>query len=134
MAIVCGREVVLPNPSSNQEVYDYVCKWLLEIQGCPARGEEKVDDKYACYYRMYKDGGCLACAAGCLIPDEDYKAGWETLPVHYGVVCEYFQSRGYNTTFLQRLQEAHDSTVMPFEKGHQRVAVSYSLIPYVKAA
>ena len=131
MSKVCGIEVTLPDPKDNQAVYDYICRWLLEIQGRESR--ESCGNKTMCYYRLPQPNGkTLACAVGCLAPDEDYERWWETRSI--GAFADYFNSKGYNLPFLQRMQEAHDSEYGELPERLQRPAEAYNLRPYVKAA
>lgn len=54
-----------------QEVFDKVIKGLIE-QG------QKSFSQHKCFYRLETDNGCLKCAVGLLIPDDEYDEKMET--------------------------------------------------------
>lgn len=106
--LVCGKPVTLPNPKNDREVFDYVKHFLLsQLRQCR-------DDSGQCAYRGSYD---MACAAGCLIEDKDYKPTFEgcivagnieSLLPNRRLVTEYFIDKGYNTNLLYELQIIHD--------------------------
>lgn len=97
------------DPKNDQQVFDFVVGRML-AQGRRSMvtlcyGEE-------CAYRSL-DGD--KCAAGHLIPDEDYNEHWEgagvctnLLPGELNAVNEYFKDRGFNVNLISSLQSAHD--------------------------
>lgn len=97
------------DPRNDQQVFDFVVGRML-AQGCRSMfiscfGEE-------CAYHS-SDGN--KCAAGHLIPAEDYSEDWEgdgvsidLLPKELNAVSEYFKDRGFNIRLISSLQSAHD--------------------------
>lgn len=53
--------------STEQEVFDFVAHHLL------TQNEKAMDVSGNCLYKLKLDNKTLKCAAGCLIPDEDYQ-------------------------------------------------------------
>lgn len=81
-----------------QEIFDKVSKHLLE------QNERAVEHK-DCKYRTSTG---LKCAAGCLIPDNDYSPKMEKTIV---VGLDFFQESGYSSEEIQMigiLQQIHD--------------------------
>jgi len=99
LAKVCGRDVVLPDPKDDRQVVNYVANFLLN-QNCTCS-----DDGF-CHYR--NNDKTRACAAGCLIPDEDYNESFESGTVLEGIPCMYFTEKGYSIDLLRKLQRLHD--------------------------
>lgn len=83
---------------TDQEIFDTVARHLLK-QGRPASKRDG-----ACFYRT--DDG-LKCAAGVLIPDEDYSPWMENQPADQ---LSYFRSRFSRSALklIQACQSAHD--------------------------
>ena len=85
-----------------QETFNTVVAHLRK-QGCKAL------DMGDCVYRTV-DG--LKCAAGCLIPDADYKPEFEGLSISTfngeNIVCDYFKKLEYDINLIKELQEIHD--------------------------
>lgn len=91
-------------PQSKQEIFDFVARNLLK-QGKPSH----IDGE--CRYRM--DG--LKCAAGWLIPDEEYDRHYEgnTISgVPYFTNNHLFSSELLD--LIDDLQEAHDLYTIPW--------------------
>lgn len=104
MTIVCGREVQLPNPQNKLEVIKYVKDFLL-AQG--ERAEIKQCGSQVCAYRT--PDGKQACAAGCLIPDEEYNKEWESTSIFMSdAVGRYFSEKNYDLLLLRAMQNIHD--------------------------
>lgn len=85
---------------SAQEVFDFIVRHILD-QGEPAIKGNGPDANY-CQYRT--ENG-LSCAAGCLIPDEDYEASmeekrWPQIAEENGVL--------HHKLLIYSLQDAHD--------------------------
>jgi hypothetical protein len=86
-----------------QEVFDQVAAHLLH-QG------EKSQTGRKCYYRSMNDkGDVLACAAGCLVADDEYSEsmesnGWETLEDENPEI--YSSDHDYLIRLLQGLHDA----------------------------
>lgn len=90
-----------PEDMSLQEMFDFVCKKIIE------QGNKSVNSKYECLYRG-PDG--LKCAAGWLIPDDEYDPEIEGYGVHAlrsrqlaFVLMSYDQ-----VSLLEDLQKSHD--------------------------
>lgn len=103
---------------NHQELFNRVCSHLAQ-QGRPAR-----DSKGNCFYRMLDNLTLLACAFGCLYPDEVYDPSFEgkgiaLLPFKYDV----------ETGFLKYLQDVHDrsSTLLDLKNKLSAIAYSYNL-------
>jgi hypothetical protein len=100
---VCGRDVVLPDPKNNEAVFTYVANFLLNQKERCVAGD-------LCSYRS-KDR-TNACAAGCLIPDDEYNENMETGSIYSSGVQSYFEDKGYSLKLLNCLQLVHDSQFM----------------------
>jgi hypothetical protein len=87
---------------TNQEIFDKVAKHLL-AQGAQALSPQTG----ACKYRA----GGLACAVGCLIPDEEYSLALEGLTVKELVGKGLLPPSlgGVDIGLLTKLQQVHDS-------------------------
>lgn len=110
-----------------QEVFDHIAWHLLTQQAKSATGNSD-----SCFYRL----GELSCAAGCLIPDEDY-AGlstedhfdngthgiegyrWSCLISHSLVPTEHQQ-------LIENLQRCHDDLPVTFWPSKLEVIAVYS--------
>ncbi len=93
---------VVKNPKDNQEVFDYVVN-ALRLQN------ERSIREGSCVYRG-PDG--LKCAAGHLIPDEDYKSCFEgrsVMMLSNAEVAIYFKNNQFDINLVCDLQEIHDS-------------------------
>ncbi len=102
---------VVANPTNNQEVFDYVVA-ALRKQGRKSLVFDSATKKELCSYRG-EEG--KKCAAGHLIPDEDYNPTWENIAVRIGVdnpVVHYFASKGYDIKLISKLQYCHDNRVV----------------------
>lgn len=126
------------NPRDNQQVFDYVVGFLRK-QGKSARDPNPNLD--ACRYRVEIDGDMCACAAGCLIPDEDYtpnmegcaaiymhddarQMGYDLTPL---IENRYFHKRGFDARLIDNLQIVHDNWGRDIEKQWQRIASVFDL-------
>lgn len=98
---------------TKQETFDEVATFLLN-QGGPAYDEEKD----VCLYRGLNN---TKCAAGCLIPDSEYKSymdnivfdkdtnEWNAITAaNIEPVCSILSNLGYDPEFVYRLQYIHD--------------------------
>jgi hypothetical protein len=92
----------------NQAIFDYVLGFITK------QGKRSMENDM-CMYRGVDEGS--ACAAGCLIPDADYRPEFDKgngkLTVVYdakgqNAVSDYFLDRGFDPMFLRALQRAHD--------------------------
>lgn len=87
--------------ASLQEIFTFVAEALLK------QGKPSISAKGNCLYRG--SDGCK-CAAGWLIPDEEYAENIEGKSVHG---LSYFQSFvGLKLTLISDLQRAHDNTAL----------------------
>ena len=115
---------------SDQETFDKVVAHLRK-QGC------KSIKNGQCRYR--NDTG-NSCAAGCLIPDNDYNPLMEGCSVIVGggsytnlspndlLATNYFKDNGYNLELLRSLQEVHDNSNVEFwERRLSDIAIKYNL-------
>lgn len=103
---------------SYQDIFNRVCSHLAQ-QGRPAR-----DNAGNCFYRKPEYTTDLACAFGCLYPDEVHDPGFEgkriaLLPFSYDV----------DVQFLTLLQEAHDrsSDLIDLKNKLSSIVYSYNL-------
>lgn len=112
MKTQCDRQVTVHD--SFQDIFDYVAEKLME------QGERAVDrENYClCVYRYYAEDKILTCAVGCLIPDEQYREGFEEVGdgLEYVLAALGLDTRkGEDFTervlFLIDLQRAHDNAV-----------------------
>lgn len=111
---------------SKQETFDTVAKHLLTQKVRSFKQEAGSSDPYEglCMYRG-PDG--TKCAAGCLIPDEDYKPEWEGAIVSHKLpaptianseptsnyrssiaLSACISGLGHDVTLVRRLQMIHD--------------------------
>ena len=105
--------------TNDQQVFDYVLEKLRE-QGCQSKYMGK------CLYRG-PDG--LKCAAGHLIPDDEYDEKMEggllkgTYNIIYNsLVNSYFLQKGANIDLLAGLQLVHDNYWDTREEKFERLA------------
>ena len=100
-----------PDPRNDQEVFTFVVTNLLQ------QNEKSVSCMGMCLYRCYKeDGRVLKCAAGWLIPDEDYTPEFDSQDGDVTFVegslnnraTNYFRAKGFNLDLLFYLQSTHD--------------------------
>jgi hypothetical protein len=104
-----------------QEIFDTVAVHLM------TQGQRSEDEAYEeCLYRG-PDG--LKCAAGVLIPDDDYSWGMEGLPV---LSHPYFKKRfdAYCVGLIESLQRCHDD-IEPVDwlKRLEEIAAERGLSP-----
>jgi hypothetical protein len=92
---------------NKQEILNAVVTHLRK-QGVPAIASDSSENEC-----MYRTEAGLKCAAGCLIPDEDYNPIFEGSQVRgYGSpVADYFSNRfgSEEVKFIRALQRIHDS-------------------------
>ena len=93
--------------ATKQEIFDFVANHLLTQNEKSTIGNSiKV-----CQYRTEKDNKVLKCAAGCLIPDEDYNKEfegkiWNTIGI--GKFISYVKDTE-NDSLIRQLQIIHDN-------------------------
>lgn len=101
------KQVTIHNlaESTQQEVFDYIAHHML------TQGKKAYNDytDSCCYRIVINDGEVLKCAAGCLIPDEDYDPKiegkkWRSLPLKF----REFKSCTHHEEMISLLQSAHD--------------------------
>ena len=100
----------IPGPkTSEQEVFDFVVAHLL-TQGCKSRagrgGFRRLSEGGCAYRGESPDGAPAQCAAGCLIPEEEYHHSFEGRPVTHLPYFHGWRARDLVT----QLQGVHDST------------------------
>ena len=109
--------MTLPDPKSKTEVFNYIANWLLE-QGCRSMSQYEGMENEGCAYRGKKDDRILACAAGCLIPDDEYLPEFEGSKIYARLLPinstkklpgDVLERKGYDNKFLDGLQSVHDS-------------------------
>lgn len=89
---------------TKQEIFDIVWNSIIS-QGGPS-----VNTFNGCAYR---GNNGRKCAAGWLIPDEDYNTNYEGQVVSRYIknsVTDYFKSRDLDICFIIKLQGIHDNT------------------------
>lgn len=88
---------------SAKEVFDFIKASMLE------QGERcSIDADTNCQYRTIKeDGTVLKCAAGFLIPDDDYKPGMEG-ETWVGLISHNYIPDQTHQTLIFDLQKIHD--------------------------
>lgn len=110
--------------STAQEVYDFIAHHLL-------MQNERASTITGCVYRTVKpEGKILKCAAGCLIPDEDYDSASERKRWSGTIYAE--DTEFSHVYLIESLQLVHDQDE-PFNwlKKLKEVAINYDLIPYI---
>lgn len=101
-SVVCGQDVSLPDMNDAEQVFNYVAAHLLK------QNKRSVCDNHQlgniCMYRGKDD---MSCAAGCLIPDDDYNQDDEGCGVR---TIEFFNKfSNHVKSLLRKLQVIHDS-------------------------
>lgn len=92
---------------TEQETFDIVVNHLRQ-QGCKSQ-EEKLDPLSDLPRCMYRGPNGTKCAAGILIPDEDYRVemeGWFVANYRIKAVLEKY---GHSEILVARLQHIHDN-------------------------
>lgn len=97
---------------NKQKLFDTVVKGLL-AQGMPSIDTHNLECKY-------RGPGGTKCAAGQIIPDEDYDPSWEGNSVT-GVVWFIENLPERYLPFLNLMQEAHDLSEGDFWKDFDQV-------------
>lgn len=110
---------------TKQETFDTVITHLRK-QGAKAR-DDLVD---RCLYRA--SGGKM-CAAGCLIPDSQYRAWFEGATIgetrDHNAVTQVISCLGHDLRLVKDLQLVHDLYgVERWEEQFERVAKQHNLI------
>ena len=105
---------------TKQEMFDKVYIGLLNQKF--ERSMKNYGEMSTCAYRG--DGG-MKCAAGHLIPDEEYKSDMDVSPSTLtqlrseGLLPKCFQSLSQDDfIFVQKLQNVHDSSYTPSAMKH----------------
>lgn len=105
----------------NQKTFDMVVAHLRK-QGEKC-GEDN-DGNYACYYRH--EG--MSCAAGCLIPDEDYSPDMENLECNDFRIAPVLVKAGHEPRFVREMQVIHDTnSVEDWEIAFEELAKRFNL-------
>jgi len=109
---------------TKQETFDTVVAHLRQ-QGRKAEAPRK-SYGYFCTYRS-PDG--RKCAAGCLIPDDEYDSVMEGKFVHDpGVVRDCIERHGHDVKLVRALQVVHDADdVSAWERALELVAEEHCL-------
>ena len=101
--------------ATSQEVFEYVANHLLH------QGEQCVTKKGKCAYK----NGKLSCAAGCLIPDEEYNVNMEG---ESWCNLDYANNFPDHMLLIENLQSLHDSFVPSVWKTQLiNIAIEYEL-------
>lgn len=108
---------------SLQETFDIVVT-NLRRQGCRSEGSSPLGK--ACLYRGPND---TKCAAGHLIPDDQYDPKMENTMVQRNtMVGQCILAMGYNLTFVGELQNIHDyDDIGSWELRWERLAQTHDL-------
>lgn len=77
--------------ATKQEIFDVV------VLGLAAQNWEQCADRDGCKYRLEKEGRKLKCAAGQLVPDEDYTPEFDE--------CALFGTQAYHAHFAHDQQD-----------------------------
>jgi hypothetical protein len=89
------------NKVSAQKVFNFIGKHLLTQM-------EQSGDEYTCFYRFEKnDGKILTCAAGCLIPNNNYEKKMEGK--HWSAVVRDWGLSKAHEDLIWKLQSIHDN-------------------------
>lgn len=105
-------------PVSAQEVFDKVAAHLLTQDKRSTRGPDILS---LC---MYKTSTGLKCAAGCLIPDEEYCPSFEGSA--WNILVESKSVENNNVDLIVKLQYIHDK-FMPGEWKGQLTTLAKEL-------
>ncbi len=112
---------VVKNPADDQEVFDYVVNALRK------QGKKSAIYQDQC---LYRGPNGTKCAAGHLIPDEDYQSSWEGYSIQDTTISlagKYIKSQGYNLTLVMALQNAHDGRLERWEQSFEQIASDFVL-------
>jgi hypothetical protein len=111
---------------TKQETFDTIVRALV-VQGQPSMNAERT----RCMYRG--DGG-TKCAAGHLIPDEDYDHTTEGGPITQEAIAIVLNRDGHDIDLVRELQRSHDGAaceygacVGKFKQYARNVAVQFGL-------
>lgn len=96
--------------SKNQEIFDKVSQHLIKQN----RQCALFDESGAMYECLYRDANGLACAIGCLIPEDKYHPNMEGNGgiggnIFVDLVIEELYGSDVDFPFLRSLQYIHDS-------------------------
>ena len=94
--------------ASAQDVFDTIVNHLRK------RGERAFDENGTCCYRLNN----LKCAAGCLIPDENYDPMYEN--IRWEALTEMSRVPSSHSSLIARLQDIHDEQLPIIWEEHFR--------------
>lgn len=113
----------LPSASA-QEVFDHVVRHAYAQRVRSMLGDDSLDAPQ-CAYRNWHG---LACFAGCMIADDEYRASMEGKP--WCVLCEDGIAPSTHANLITQLQRVHDSYMPSAWPPQLRVvAATYHLSP-----
>lgn len=111
-----------------QQVFDQVALHLL-TQGQPSIVKEPVDPEESSYIGCaYRGPNGLMCAAGCLVSDDEYRAGMEGKA--WGALAQYGTCGvpKVHLSLIADLQRVHDDRPSrEWDEGLREVAVQHQL-------
>jgi hypothetical protein len=109
--------------ANDQQVFDYVLEKLRE-QGCQSKYADRC---------LYRGPNGLKCAAGHLIPDDEYDEKMEDgllngpdSVFNNSLVNSYFLQKGVNIDLLARLQSVHDNYWDTREERFEHLAKEFN--------
>lgn len=120
------------NYSNRQDIFDFIVAHLRD-QGRKAINTYGPGDVQNCAYLTLRGE---TCAAGCLIPFDEYQEVFEGQYVKEGIdengegndVTDYFMSKHADLRLLRTMQSVHDDTqVVSWEEEFMRVADDWHL-------
>ena len=124
-----AKDFGLKYKPTNQATFDKVVNHLRR-QGCKSEGSYTNpmtgQVTSGCVYRGPNN---LMCAAGCLIPNEDYTPKMEGQPANVREVKEVLEKNGHNVELAQKFQNIHDRRqVQEWETQIEQLAQEFNLI------
>lgn len=111
---------------TDQEIFDIVVEHLRK-QGEKSEDFYSIEVPYqSCRYRAFKNGKILKCAAGCLIPDEEYSKSFEDHAAKYVSFFQIYYKK--NLSLISALQMIHDfAEVENWETKFSNLANEFNL-------
>lgn len=128
---------VADNPTK-QNIFDFVVQQLRK-QGKPSfdpskvvKSSNQIYQNNGCLYRKYEaDGTILKCAAGHLIPDNEYSLNIENTSIFDGLNSRTFQKISgtwLRSNLIADLQLIHDRHWDEREEKWMKLATQYNLV------
>lgn len=123
------KEITIDNLDSStpQEVFDFIATHLLTQKEKSTNKHGSILDHNPNTECRYRGSRGLKCAAGCIIPDEDYDRDFEGRA--WFTVVDYSGFSGAHIGLISTLQNIHDTiNVQHWPQRLKELALSQKLI------